>query len=133
MNNDRSSAVIGNRVPILMIDGILVASVQLELHDQSALQFKADVGDRIAQTGAPGLVVDLTAVEVVDSFMGRILNELAQMARLMGTRVVLTGLQPPVAITLVELGMELPGITTALNLEKGMKKLRDLMSKSEGG
>lgn len=112
------------KIPILMIEGLLVASIQIEMHDQSALQFKQDIGQRIADTGAQGLVLDLTAVEIVDSFMGRVLGEIGQMSRLMGARVVITGLQPAVAITLVELGLELPGIQTALNLEQGMNKLR---------
>lgn len=118
-----------NKIPILEIEGILVASIQVEMHDASALQFKQDIGDRISATGARGLVLDLTAVEIVDSFMGRIVNEIGQMSRLMGAAVVISGLQPAVAITLVELGLALPGVQTALNLEQGMNKLRTVLKR----
>ena len=120
-----------SRIPILKIEEFLVASVQVELYDQSAMVFKENLLQRIYETKAKGLILDLTAVEVVDSFMGRIITEVGAMAGLMGTRVVITGLQPAVAITLVELGLELTGVSTALNLEKGIAALRRMMAEGE--
>ncbi|MBN1640222.1 MAG: STAS domain-containing protein [Anaerolineae bacterium] len=118
----------GSRIPILKIEEFLVASVQVELSDQSAVAFKENLLTRIYETKAKGLILDLTAVEVVDSFMARIINEVGAMAGLMGTRVVITGLQPAVAITLVELGLQLQGVQTALNLEKGIVALRRMIA-----
>ncbi|MGQ9626174.1 MAG: STAS domain-containing protein [Anaerolineae bacterium] len=114
------------RIPILKIEDYLVASVQIALHDRSAVQFRDDIIQRIYETKAKGVIVDLTAVDVVDSFIGRLIGDIAEMASLMGAKVVITGLQPAVAITLVELGLELPGVITALNLEKGIATLRHL-------
>lgn len=112
------------RIPVLQIEQFLVASIQVALHDASAVQFKDDLLARIHETKARGLILDLTAMDVVDSFLGKLIGDVAEMAGLMGTTVVITGLQPAVAITLVELGLELPGVVTALNLEKGMGYLR---------
>ena len=112
------------RIPILPIEQFLVASIQVALHDASAVQFKDDLLDRIHETKARGLILDLTAMDVVDSFLGKLIGDVTEMAGLMGTTVVITGLQPAVAITLVELGLDLPGVVTALNLEKGMARLR---------
>lgn len=121
------------RIPILKIGGVLIASIQTTLHDSSAVQFKDDLLQRIFETRARGLIVDLTAVEVVDSFIGRLISDIASMAGLMGTRVVITGLQPAVAITLVELGLELPQVLTALNLEKGLAALQRQIEESGDG
>lgn len=119
------------RIPILKIEEFLVASIQVALHDKSALQFKNDLLERIYETKAKGLILDLTAVDVVDSFIGRIISEVGAMAGLMGTKVVVTGLQPAVAVTLVELGLELEGVYTALNLEKGIATLRRLIAEGD--
>jgi len=116
------------RIPILQIEDFLVASIQVALHDRSAVQFRDDLLQRIFDTKAKGLIIDLTAVDIVDSFIGRLIGDVAEMAALMGTRVVVSGLQPAVAITLTELGLELPGIITALNLEKGIAILRRQVS-----
>ncbi len=121
------------RIPILQIEDFLVASIQVALHDRSAVQFRDDLLQRIHETKAKGLIIDLTAVDIVDSFIGRLIGDVAEMAALMGTRVVVSGLQPAVAITLTELGLELPGIITALNLEKGISILRRLSREGEGG
>jgi rsbT antagonist protein RsbS len=120
-----------SRIPILKIEEFLVASVQVELYDKSAVLFKENLLERIYETKAKGMILDLTAVEVVDSFMGRIITEVGAMAALMGTKVVITGLQPAVAITLVELGLELEGVYTALNLEKGIAALRRMIAEGE--
>ncbi|HAZ63730.1 MAG TPA: anti-anti-sigma factor [Armatimonadetes bacterium] len=114
------------KIPILKIGPALIASIQIDLNDESAVQFKEDILNRIKETGASGVVIDLTAVDTVDSFLGRIIRDAALMARLMGASVVVTGIQPAVAITLVELGLELEDVVTALNLEKGLQRLREL-------
>jgi rsbT antagonist protein RsbS len=114
------------RIPVLQIQDFLVASVQTELHDQAATQFKDDLLQRIYETKARGLILDLTAMDMVDSFIAKLTGDIAEMAALMGTRVVVSGLQPSVAVTLVELGVELRGVITALNLEKGIEILRHL-------
>ncbi len=120
-----------SRIPILKIGDFLVASIQVELYDKSAVLFKDDLLQEIYRTKAKGLILDLTAVEVVDSFMGRIITEVGAMAGLMGTKLVITGLQPAVAITLVELGLELQGVYTALNLEKGIATLERIIAEGE--
>ncbi len=112
------------RIPILKVGDVLIASIQVALHDASAVQFKDDLLQKIHDTKARGVIIDLTAIDVVDSFIGRMIADIAAMSGLMGTRVVLTGLQPAVAITLVELGLELPSVLTALNLEKGLEVMR---------
>lgn len=119
------------RIPILQIEDFLVASIQVSLHDRSAVQFRDDLLQKIYETKAKGLIIDLTAVDMVDSFIGRLIGDVAEMAALMGTRVVVSGLQPAVAITLTELGLELPGVITALNLEKGIATLRFLVQQDE--
>jgi rsbT antagonist protein RsbS len=119
------------RIPILQIENFLVASIQVALHDHSAVQFRDDLLLRIFETKAKGLIIDLTAVDIVDSFIGRLIGDVAEMAALMGSRVVVSGLQPAVAITLTELGLELPGIITALNLEKGIAVLRRMVGQEQ--
>ena len=116
------------RIPILQIENYLIASIQTALHDKAATQFRDDLLERIYATKTRGLILDLTAVDVVDSFLARLTGDIAEMAGLMGTTVVITGLQPEVAITL-ELGVELKGVTTALNLEKGIAALRKMVGK----
>jgi len=117
------------RIPILQIEDFLVASIQIPLHDRLAEQFKDDLLERIYETKSKGFILDLTALDVVDSFMGRMIGEIAEMASLMGTYVVVSGLQPAVAITLVELGVELSGVITVLNLQKGIITLRGLLER----
>lgn len=121
------------RIPILKIEDFLVASIQVELYDKVAMQFQRDVLEMIHRTGARGLLIDITAVMVVDSFMGRMIHDTAAMARMLGAETVVVGLQPAVAITLMELGLELPGIHTALNLEKGLGLLRELVPRAKAG
>jgi rsbT antagonist protein RsbS len=114
----------GLRIPILKVGNILIASIQVALHDASAMQFKDDLLQKIHDTKARSVIIDLTALDVVDSFIGRMIADITAMAGLMGAKVVLTGLQPAVAITLVELGLELQGVLTALNLEKGLAMMQ---------
>lgn len=115
-----------DRVPILRISDTLILTLQMELHDRVALRFQADILKEIHETMARGLVIDVSAVEVVDSFMGRVLSDTAIMARTMGVETVLVGIQPEIAITLQEMGLELRGIHFALNLEKGLTLLRNM-------
>lgn len=114
----------GLRIPILKVGHVLIASIQVALHDASAMQFKDDLLQKIHDTKARSVIIDLTALDVVDSFIGRMIADITAMAGLMGAKVVLTGLQPAVAITLVELGLELPRVLTALNLEKGLAMMQ---------
>ena len=117
------------KVPILKLKDILLTSIQEDLIDQEAIDFQNDVLHKVKNTEAIGLVIDITALEVVDSFMARVINETANMVRLQGAEVVLCGMQPSVALTLIEMGRELLGVQTALNLEMGLEKVRDLIKK----
>ena len=112
------------RIPILKMGKLLLVSIQVDMHDQLALALQDDLTDRIAATGAHGVLIDISTVEVVDSFMGRMIANIAAMARILDARTVLVGMQPAVAITLVELGLTLPGVRTALNVERGMAFLQ---------
>lgn len=111
-------------IPILKIEDILIVTVQTELHDRSAAGLQTDILRELARTRAKGVLIDVTALDMVDSFLGRLIGETATMARMMGARTCLVGLQPAVAITLVELGLDLVGVHTALNMEKGLAWLR---------
>jgi rsbT antagonist protein RsbS len=111
------------RVPILKIGSTLLVSIQVDLQDQSVQQLQEDVAERIAATGAEGVIIDITAVEIVDSFIGRMLSMIGSMSRLFDAQTVLVGMRPAVAITLVELGLTLDGVQTALNTEKGLRLL----------
>jgi rsbT antagonist protein RsbS len=110
------------RIPVLKIKDVLVVSLQ-DLHDQGALELQDDVLSQLSRTGAHGLLIDVSGIDVVDSFLGRVIGDTANMAKLMGARTVLAGIQPAVAITITELGLSLPGVQTALNLEKGLSML----------
>ena len=113
-----------DRIPILKMGAFLLVSIQVDMHDQLALTLQDDLTDRIAATGAHGVLIDISTVEVVDSFIGRMIANIAAMARILDARTVLVGMQPAVAITLVELGLTLPGVRTALNVERGMALLQ---------
>ena len=112
------------RIPILKMGDLLLVSIQVDMHDQLALTLQDDLTERISKTGARGVLIDISAVEVVDSFIGRMIANIAGMARILDARTVLVGMQPAVAITLVELGLTLPGVRTALDVERGMALLR---------
>ena len=111
------------RVPVQRIGQTLLVSIQVDLQDQSVLLLQEDIADSLAATGASGVVIDITAVEVVDSFIGRMLAMVGSIARLFDAETVLVGMRPAVAITLVELGLSLDGVRTALNAEKGLRLL----------
>ncbi|NGY78080.1 STAS domain-containing protein [Bacillus megaterium] len=112
------------RIPILKLYDYLLVSIQWELDDQTAIQFQEDLLSKIHQTVAKGVVIDLTSIDMIDSFIAKVLGDVVSMSNLMGARVVLTGIQPAVAITLVELGIGLNDVLTALDLEKGLEKLQ---------
>jgi rsbT antagonist protein RsbS len=112
------------RIPILKLHNCLLVSIQWELDDQTALQFQEDLLQKIHETGASGVVIDLTSVDVIDSFIAKVLGDVIGMSKLMGAKVVLTGIQPAVAITLIELGIHLADVQTALDLEKGLETLQ---------
>ncbi|MBL1289229.1 rsbT antagonist protein RsbS [Streptomyces sp. LamerLS-316] len=108
------------RVPVLKIGDVLLVSIQVELEDQVVLELQDDLAARIVESGATGVVIDITAVEIVDSFVGRMLATTAAISRMLDAQTVVVGMRPAVAITLVELGLSLGGVRTALTLEKGL-------------
>jgi rsbT antagonist protein RsbS len=113
------------QIPILKVGDFLLVTIQTELHDELALSLQDDLTNKLAKTGARGLLIDISGLEIVDSFIGRSLAQIAGIARVMDAATVLVGMRPAVAITLVELGMTLADIRTALNVDKGMLILRD--------
>jgi len=110
------------RIPIIKLGSFLLVSIQVDMHDQLALQLQDDLTTRITETAAQGVLIDISALEMVDSFIGRMLGNIAAMARVLDAETVV-GMRPAVAITLVELGMSLEGVRTALDVEKGMALL----------
>jgi rsbT antagonist protein RsbS len=111
------------RIPILKMGGFLLVSIQVDMHDRLAMQLQEDLTSRITETGAQGVLIDISSLEMVDSFIGRMLGNIAAMSRVLDAETVVVGMRPAVAITLVELGMSLPGVRTALNVERGMEQL----------
>lgn len=107
-----------DRIPILRIGDALLVSIQVDLQDQIALQLQEDLADRIVETGARGVVIDISGLEIVDSFIGRTLSTIASISRVLGAETVVVGMRPAVAITLVELGLHLDGVRTALSVER---------------
>ena len=117
-----------DRIPILKMGEFLLVTIQVDMHDRLALTLQDDLTERIAATSARGVLIDISSLEIVDSFIGRVLASIAAMSRILGAETILVGMQPAVAITLVELGLSLPGVQTALNIEKGMERLRALVA-----
>lgn len=112
------------RIPILKLGEFLLVSIQVDMHDRLAMALQDDLTERIVQTHAKGVLIDISALDIVDSFIGRMLGNIAGTSRILDAETVVVGMQPSVAITLVELGLSLPGIRTALNIDKGMELLR---------
>ncbi|MBW2278373.1 MAG: STAS domain-containing protein [Deltaproteobacteria bacterium] len=112
------------KIPILKIDDFLIASIQVELDDSSMVLFQNDLLSALAKTGARGVVADITVMDVVDSFMARSLNDVAVAVHLLGAQMVIVGMQPALAVTLVEMGLTIPNAWTALDLERGLRILR---------
>lgn len=112
-----------DRIPILRMGSALLVTIQVDMQDQTAVALQDDLSTKIAKTGASGVLIDISALEIVDSFVGRMLASISGIARILGATTVVVGMQPAVAITLVELGLSLKGVRTALNVEKGMDLL----------
>jgi rsbT antagonist protein RsbS len=113
------------KIPILRMGRFLLVTIQVDMHDRLALQLQDDLTDRIVKDRAHGVLIDISSLEVVDSFIGRMISNIAAMARVLDAQTVVVGMQPAVAITLVELGLSLTGVRTALNVDKGMALLRE--------
>jgi rsbT antagonist protein RsbS len=113
------------RIPILKVGRVLVVPVQLDMDDQTVIGLQERILTELERTDARGVLIDISVLEIVDSFIGRMLSDIAAMARIMDARTVVVGIQPAVAITLVELGLELRGVDTVLNVDEGIKLLRD--------
>lgn len=122
-----------DRVPILRLGDCLLVTVQVDMHDELAMALQDDLTNKIVQTRARGVLIDISALEMVDSFIGRMLGNVAAMSRILDAQTVVVGMQPAVAITLVELGLSLPGIRTALNVDAGLALLRDVLDRGAGG
>ena len=114
-----------DRIPILKLGQALLVSIQVDIHDRLATALEADLSERIVATGARGVMIDISGLEIVDSFMGRMLDNIAAVSRLLDADTVVVGMRPAVAITLVELGLSLTGVKTALNVERGMALIGD--------
>ena len=108
------------RIPILRMGEFLLVTIQVDMHDRLAMTLQDDLTSRIAETGASGVLIDISALEIVDSFIGRMISNISSMSRILDATTVIVGMQPAVAITLVELGLTLPGVRSALDVEKGM-------------
>ncbi len=116
-----------DRIPILRMGAFLLVSIQVDLYDRLALTLEADLVQMVQKTGAKGVLIDISAVSIVDSFMGRIIGNIASMSKIMDAETVVVGMQPAVAITLIELGLPLKGVYTALDMEKGMNLLKAMI------
>jgi rsbT antagonist protein RsbS len=112
------------KIPILRMGEFLLVTIQVDMHDRLAMTLQEDLTTRINETGARGVLIDISSLEIVDSFIGRMLANIAAMSRVLDAQTVVVGMQPAVAITLVELGMALPGVRTALNVDAGMELLK---------
>lgn len=116
------------RIPILRMGELLLVTIQVDMHDRLALALQDDLTERIVRDRAKGVLIDISALDLVDSFIGRMISNTAAMARVLDAQTVVVGMQPAVAITLVELGLALTGVKTALNVEKGMALLGKTIS-----
>jgi rsbT antagonist protein RsbS len=121
-----------DRIPILRMGEFLLVTIQVDMQDQLAMRLQDDLTHAIDKKGAKGVLIDISALEMVDSFIGRMIADISGMAGILDAKTVLVGMQPAVAITLVELGLSLPGVATALNVERGMQLLRKTLAESSG-
>ncbi len=116
-----------DQIPILQMGNILLVTIQVDMHDRLVMALQDNLTNRISETGARGVLIDISALDMVDSFIGRMIGNIASMSRVLDAETVVVGIRPAVAITLVELGLSLPGVRTALNVEKGMSVLHATM------
>jgi rsbT antagonist protein RsbS len=112
------------KIPILRMGEFLLVTIQIDMHDQLALKLQDDLSNAIQKNASRGVLIDISSLEMVDSFMGRMVADISGIGKILGAETILVGMQPAVAITLVELGLSLPGVATALNVERGMALLR---------
>jgi rsbT antagonist protein RsbS len=113
------------KIPVLRMGDLLLVSIQVDLHDQLAMRLQEDLANRIVETRTRGVLIDISTLDIVDSFMAHVLSNTAMIARVLDAETIVVGMQPAVAITLVELGLNLGGVRTALNVELGMKMFSD--------
>lgn len=121
-----------DRIPILRMGEFLLVSIQVDMHDQLALSLQDDLTTKIQESGAHGVLIDISALEMVDSFIGRMIANISSMSRILDARTVVVGMRPAVAITLVELGLSLSGVETALDVDRGMQRLRTAVAETHG-
>src|SRR6476620_8090314 len=121
-----------DRIPILRLGKFLLVTIQIDLYDRLATNLEADLVQMVNKTGARGVLIDISALSIVDSFMRRILGNIGSMSKIMDAETVVVGMQPAVAITLIELGLELKGVHTALNVERGMELLSQKIGSYDG-
>jgi rsbT antagonist protein RsbS len=120
------------RIPVLKMGDCLLVSIQVDMHDRLAVALQDDLTGKISASRARGVLIDISALDVVDSFIGRMLGNIAAMARVLDAQTVVVGMRPAVAITLVELGLDLPGVRTALDVEKGMALIQSALAGQDG-
>ena len=120
-----------DRIPILRMGDVLLVTIQVDMHDRLARTLQDDLTDTIDRTGAKGVLIDISALELVDSYIGRMIANISAMARILDAQTVVVGMRPAVAITLVELGLSLSGVDTALTVERGMQRLRARLGRTE--
>lgn len=121
-----------DKIPILRMGKFLLVTIQIDLYDRLAVNLESDLVQMVSKTGASGVLIDISALSIVDSFMGRILGNIGSMSKVLDAETVVVGMQPAVAITLIELGLELKGVKTALNVEKGMELLQASIDSTSG-
>lgn len=120
------------KIPILRMGEFLLVTIQVDMHDQLALKLQDDLSNTIQKHASKGVLIDISSLEMVDSFIGRMVADISSMGKILGAETILVGMQPAVAITLVELGLSLPGVATALNVERGMAILRRKLDEEDG-
>ncbi len=116
-----------DKIPILKMGKFLLLSIQVDMHDQLAMDLQEDLTQQIVLHRSKGVLIDISSLDIVDSFIGRMLSHIAHVSRILDAKIIVVGMQPAVAITLVELGLSLDGIATALNVEKGMRRLEQMV------
>jgi len=119
------------KIPILKMGEFLLVTIQVDMHDRLAMALQDDLTEKIVKTRAKGVLIDISSLEIVDSFIGRMLNNIASMSKVLDAETVVVGMQPAVAITMVELGLDMRGVKTALNVDKGIELLNSLINKDE--